>query len=188
MKCKVPERQIYHLCDGLLPEEERAALEAHVAACGRCGRVYREARATLDILKCPAPAAAASLLDDAAVRAAIDRGLALGSRPPRLLELAPKKLPLRFLAAAAVFVFAAISLMHLALGLQSRNRRLLLRAWRAPGVSGKCNFHLDKGHHRHFQQNVRLKGVPQFECNSSSSTETHRAYRSRPRQRARGRP
>jgi tetratricopeptide (TPR) repeat protein len=120
MKCKVPERQIYHLCDGLLPEEDRAALEAHVAACGRCGRVYRDARATLDILKHPAPAY--PLIDDTTARAAIERGLELGRRPTQLIEFAPKKLPPRFLAAAAVFVFAALSLMYLALGLQSRNR------------------------------------------------------------------
>lgn len=122
MKCNVTERQVYLLCDGLLDEEQRAAVEAHVAACKRCGCVYREARATLALLKHPAPPD--SLFDSAAARAAIERGLTEGSRAPRMLEFPSKKPALRFLAAAAVLVFAAVASMYYAFGLQNRNRAL----------------------------------------------------------------
>ncbi len=122
MKCNVTERQVYLLCDGLLDKEQRLAVETHVAVCGRCGRAYREARATLALLKRPAPAD--SCFDSAAAMAAIDRGLALGSRPPRMLEFPSKRPPLRFLAAAAVLVFAAVASVYYVFGLQNRNHSL----------------------------------------------------------------
>ncbi|HMD68110.1 MAG TPA: FecR domain-containing protein, partial [Chitinivibrionales bacterium] len=129
MKCNVTERQVYLLCDGLLDKEQRAAVEAHVAGCERCGRVYREARATLALLKRPAPAD--SCFDAAAARASIERGLAAGSPAPRVLEFPLKKPSLRFLAAAAVLVFAAVASMYYAFGLQTGNHALPPAAARA---------------------------------------------------------
>jgi ferric-dicitrate binding protein FerR (iron transport regulator) len=105
MKCRVSQRRVYLLCDGLLPGDESAALEAHIAKCNRCASLLREARLSLAVLRSvrtePAPT------DEASADAAIARGFEAAGRQPRMLEF-PHVQKQRWLAAAAtVVLFAA---------------------------------------------------------------------------------
>jgi ferric-dicitrate binding protein FerR (iron transport regulator) len=55
MNCSNNEQKLYLLSDGLLDDEEKAALLTHCATCPRCKGIYEEAQRSLSILKQPAP-------------------------------------------------------------------------------------------------------------------------------------
>jgi tetratricopeptide (TPR) repeat protein len=48
--CEKMEEKIYLFCDGLLEEEEKGAVEAHLAVCAHCRKTLEEARASLRAL------------------------------------------------------------------------------------------------------------------------------------------
>ncbi len=119
MKCNVPEKRIYLLCDGLLPEDERTTLEAHCAACDRCARILAEAHTSLRILTQERPA----LLDEKRTDAILASALASAEPFSRIIKFPLPRTSIGALAAAAVLVIGLVCSLYLMRGV-GRGRSL----------------------------------------------------------------
>jgi ferric-dicitrate binding protein FerR (iron transport regulator) len=106
MKCRVSERQIYLLCDGLLQEAERSEVQAHVLTCERCRKTYEEARQSLALLKQPAPEHL--LLNQAKTETIISQALANSKPQPRIIAMRAGRKTYSLLA-AAILLLAVVS-------------------------------------------------------------------------------
>jgi ferric-dicitrate binding protein FerR (iron transport regulator) len=111
MNCPVSERQIYLLCDGLLQEEERSEVEAHVLACGRCRKTYDEARQSLALLNQPAPEHL--ILDPATADSIISQALEDSNHRPKVIAMRFGRKTYPLLAAAALLLFVLVSGIYL---------------------------------------------------------------------------